>query len=242
MTGTYNFAGLGVEISSIYPYIHKMCADYKYDGNADISISVSQSDIDFEREKSAKEDILEGNPVRSFPDRYLETLAVYRKLADASPNFGVFLFHGSAVEVDGECYLFAAPSGTGKSTHVSLWCKKFGSRAVVINDDKPLISVRDDGVCVCGTPWNGKHNLSVNKSSRLKAICFLNRGNENSISEIPYSQAFTLLLNQTHRPQNADALKVTLGLLDKVSSKVTFHKLYCTISDAAVDTAYNGMK
>lgn len=43
------------------------------------SIVTTQSDIDFEREKSAREDIKEGIPIRHFSDAYLETLAVYRK-------------------------------------------------------------------------------------------------------------------------------------------------------------------
>ena len=43
------------------------------------TIATTQSDIDFEREKSAKEDIKEGIPIRQFSDAYLETLAVYRK-------------------------------------------------------------------------------------------------------------------------------------------------------------------
>ena len=42
-------------------------------------IATTQSDIDFEREKSAREDTKEGIPIRQFSDAYLETLAVYRK-------------------------------------------------------------------------------------------------------------------------------------------------------------------
>ena len=46
------------------------------------TIATTQSDIDFEREKSAREDIKEGISIRHFSDAYLETLAVYRKIAD----------------------------------------------------------------------------------------------------------------------------------------------------------------
>lgn len=69
------------------------------------SIVTTQSDIDFEREKSAREDIKEGIPIRHFSDAYLETLAVYRKIADHLLSRDTLLFHGSVIAVDGEGYL-----------------------------------------------------------------------------------------------------------------------------------------
>ena len=63
------------------------------------SIVTTQSDIDFEREKSAREDIKEGIPIRHFSDAYLETLAVYRKIADRLLSCDTLLFHGSVIAV-----------------------------------------------------------------------------------------------------------------------------------------------
>ena len=51
----------------------------------------------------------------------------------------------------------------------------------MINDDKPLLKIKDSGVRVYGTPWDGKHRLSTNISVPLKALCILNRGKENKI-------------------------------------------------------------
>lgn len=68
-------------------------------------IATTQSDIDFEREKSAREDTKEGIPIRQFSDAYLETLAVYRKIADYLLSSDTLLFHGSVIAVDGEGYL-----------------------------------------------------------------------------------------------------------------------------------------
>ena len=36
------------------------------------------------------------------------------------PVYDTFLFHGSAIAVDGAAYIFTAKSGTGKSTHARL--------------------------------------------------------------------------------------------------------------------------
>ena len=80
---------------------------------------------------------------------------IYRKIADALVDDGVILYHGSVIAVDGQGYLFTAKSGTGKSTHTALWRELFGERAVMVNDDKPLLRVKDDQVTVYGTPWNG---------------------------------------------------------------------------------------
>ena len=99
------------------------------------TIVTTQSDIDFEREKSAREDTKEGIPIRHFSDAYLETLAVYRKIADHLLSCDTLLFHGSVIAVDGEGYLFTAKSGTGKSTHTRLWREYFGERAVMVNDE-----------------------------------------------------------------------------------------------------------
>ena len=71
-----------VEVTSIYDEIHEYCTDYQTDENADYSVTATQADIDFEREKSAREDEIEGIPTRHFSDSYLEELAVYRKIAE----------------------------------------------------------------------------------------------------------------------------------------------------------------
>ncbi len=66
----------------------------------------------------------------------------YRKLAESLLEYGVLLFHGSSVAVDGFGYIFAAQSGTGKSTHARLWRELLGERAVMVNDDKVRCSTR----------------------------------------------------------------------------------------------------
>ena len=32
----------------------------------------------------------------------------------------------------------------------------------MVNDDKPILRIKDDGIYVCGTPWCGKHGLQTN--------------------------------------------------------------------------------
>ena len=76
----------------------------------DIIVTITPQDIEYEKQKSAEEDAAMGVPTRPLKDEYLETLAVYRKICDRMPERDTFLFHCSAVAVDGKAYLFTAPS------------------------------------------------------------------------------------------------------------------------------------
>ncbi|MGN0622193.1 MAG: hypothetical protein ACI4I9_10030 [Porcipelethomonas sp.] len=231
-----------IEINSIHEAVMNLCTDYISDGVPDFSVTVTQEDIDFERDKSEAEYIKEGKPVRNFPDSYLETLSVYRKICDKLIESGIILFHGSVIAVDGEGYLFTAKSGTGKSTHTRLWREYFGERAVMINDDKPLIRCSDSSVTVYGTPWDGKHRISTNISVPLKAICILERGQENHIEKISRSEAYPMLLQQVNRPYNALKMQKTLEIIDILSESVGLYKLSCNMDIGAAEVAYNGMK
>ena len=241
MTRKYKIADKVVEVNSIYDEVHEYCADYLTDEPADYSVTTTQADIDFECEKSAREDEVEGIPVRHFSDSYLEELAVYRKIAEKMLDFDTVLFHGSVVAVDDVGYLFTAKSGTGKSTHTRLWREYFGERAVMVNDDKPLLHIADT-VTAYGTPYNGKHRLGTNTFVPLKAICILTRSADNHIEPITREQAYTMLLQQVYRP--ADMLKMakTLELVDRLADSVKLYKLGCNMEISAAQVAYEDMR
>ncbi|MBO4471084.1 MAG: hypothetical protein J5841_04965, partial [Clostridia bacterium] len=184
MTGTYLIGDQMIGISSLYSAVHDYCRDYRAVGAPVFYVETTPEDLVFERERS--EQIGEVIPVQSEENRNkeLEILAVYRQIAEQMPFRDTFLFHGSAIAVDGAAYLFTARSGTGKSTHTRLWREMLGDRAVMVNDDKPLIHLTEDGAVVYGTPWNGKHRLGTNAVVPLKAVCILGRGERNSIRGI----------------------------------------------------------
>ena len=242
MTGIYRLADRLIRVTTLFPDAHFLCTDYRAVGEPDFSVRTILSDIDFEREKSAREDEAEGIPVRRFSDGYLETLAVYRKIAERMPDYDTFLFHGSCMAVDGEGYLFTAKSGVGKSTHARLWRELLGTRAVMVNDDKPLIRVTRAGAEACGTPWDGKHRLSSNIAVPLRAVCLLERAERNSIRPISASEAYPMLLQQAYRPMDAAALEKTLHLIDALTESVRFWRLRCNTDPEAARLAYDAMR
>ena len=224
MTGIYRFADKTVQVDSLYDEVHEYCRDYLCEGTPDFSVAISHTDIEYERRKSEKNDILEGRTVRNWSDSYLEELAVYRKIAEKIPEFDTFLFHGSAI------------------SHTKLWRELLGSRAVMVNDDKPLIRVGQSGVTVFGTPYNGKHRLGENISVPLKSVCILERSEKNHIRKISKAEAYPMLLQQVYRPSDSAALAKTLELIDKMTEYITFWRLGCNMEISAAELAYHTMK
>ena len=167
---------------------------------------------------------------------------MYRKIADCLLSCDTMLFHGSVIAVDGEGYLFTAKSGTGKSTHTRLWREYFGERAVMVNDDKPLLRITDSGVTAYGTPWDGKHRLSTNTAVPLKGICILTRDITNHIEQAEPHTVYPLIVQQTNRSLSADGMKQTLSLIDRMLHVVPVYRLGCNMDIEAARVAYEGMK
>lgn len=155
---------------------------------------------------------------------------------------GGFLLHASAVVVDGVAYCFSAPSGTGKSTHTSLWLKEFADKgAYIINDDKPAIKLVDGVPMVYGTPFSGKYDISVNACVPLKALCFIERAETNSIRPVTPFKAATMILDQTIRPDDELLMDKLIENLEAVVTAVPSYILSCNISAQAAQLAYNEM-
>lgn len=234
-------ADVTIGINSIFEEVFNMCRDYICDEPEAFSVSITQSDIDFERDKSNKEAAFEGRPIVAFSDAYLETLAVYRKIAVGLLDYNVLLMHGSAVCADGKAYLFTAPSGVGKTTHSRLWLENIEG-SFIINGDKPLIRIADDGCIIYGTPWSGKENINKNTSASLKAVCFLERSAENKIFEVKFSEVIPALFQQVYRPENPEAMLKTMNLIKKFGAATRFYRLGCNMLPDAAITAYEGMR
>lgn len=216
-------------------------SDYLGKGKPNIAITLATSDITYEREKARQEDMLEGLPVRQLTDEQLELTALQRKIVEEFFAYDTLLFHGSVVAVDGQAYLFTAKSGTGKSTHTRLWREVFGNRAVMVNDDKPFLQITPEGATAWGSPWMGKHGLGSNIGVPLKAICILERGEENKIAPISPKEALPMLLQQSQRPQKAQNFPKYMDLIDGLAGKVAFYRMACNMDPQAARVAYCAM-
>lgn len=239
---TIRLAGLAVSVAAPHPETKDFCADYLCEAAPDFAVEITQADIERERLTAAREAAFEGRPAPDYSDALLETTAVYRQIAERLPAYGAWVFHGSAIAVHGEAYLFTAKSGTGKSTHTRFWRQLLGAQAVMLNDDKPILRVDARGtVWVYGTPWDGKHHLSTNAAAPLCGLAILERGAENEIALIPAAQAWPMLLQQSYRPADPAALRQTMTLLDKLTAAVPLYRLRCNRELDAARLAYETM-
>lgn len=149
-----------------------------------------------------------------------------------------FVFHASAIALDGQAYLFSANSGVGKSTHTRLWKKVF-PRVTYINDDKPAIRLKNGLFYVYGTPWSGKSILNENVCVPLKAICFIERAEKNSIRKLSPIEALPRLLEQTMRKAGKEKTSRLLDLLDVLLTTTPIYLLSCLPNEEAAQLAYD---
>lgn len=223
-------SGLKIKIEHKYDFMTSFCKKYIADfDTADIYASAEENAVLKEKEA-----------VPAAPIEVCESLCIYRDIAEQLPEYNRFVFHGAAIEYGENAYLFTAPSGTGKTTHINLWRQYLGDRVKIINGDKPIINVADSPM-VYGTPWAGKEGLHRNASAPLKAICILKQGKTNSIKMLNTNDAINHLMRQVYLPKNAMALSKTLQLLGDMLQKAQVYLLECDVSKQAFEASFNEM-
>ncbi len=224
-------AEIRIRIENQFPFVENQCRGFAVAGDAAaFSVKVTEEELDAEQS------------LGDFSRGYCESICVYRHICEKISEYGVFLMHSSVIEVDGYAYAFTAKSGVGKSTHTALWLKNV-PHARVLNGDKPLYRLEADGsLTVFGTPWNGKENWGENISARLAAVCFLDRGLENTIRPAEEHEIISRLMHQFYLRGSRNSIDRRLALLDALIKAVPFYVLACNISDEAAALSWNTMK
>lgn len=224
-------AGMRIGIDNRYPFVERLCKDY-YCEPTNLAFTVA----------ATEEEIAAEQTLGDYSAGYCESICLYRHICETTPQYNVFLFHACILEVDGYAYAFTAKSGTGKSTHCALWLKTVPN-ARVLNGDKPLIRLEDDGsLTAFGTPWNGKENWGANISAPIAAVCFIERGETNAICRVGEDEIIDRLLHQLYLRGSKLAVAQQLALMDGFVRGVPFYRLQCTISTEAAQLSYQTMR
>ena len=232
MMFTIKIADIHVRIRNRYSYTKALCSEYVIEENAvDLEVEASEEDI-AEEIKTADTEV---------DAAYAESVCLHREIAERLWRHDCFLLHSAVIECEGQGYAFAAASGVGKTTHISLWEKNFGDCVSVINGDKPIIRIGEKGILAYGTPWNGKEGRGENRFSPLRAVCFIERGKENKIVPISGEEVIFRLFSQVYLPKDAEGAAKTLDLLDTFVRKVSFFRLSCNMEDEAALVAREAM-
>lgn len=223
-----DLAGISIGIDNRYPAIDVLAEGYKTEKPPSFTVAVSDEDMKYERERSEFD----------LEDKYIETVALYRKIGERLPEFDAFVFHGAVLEMDGKALIFTAKSGVGKTTHIRLWKKEFGSRVSVLNGDKPVIRIIDGVPYAAGTPWRGKEGFGKPGTLPIGAIYFVGRGEKNRARSIGTDEALLRFATQAYIPRgNKLAASLALSCLNRVISSVPLIELSCNMDPEAAHTA-----
>ena len=153
--------------------------------------------------------------------------------AFASAKQSVLEMHASVVMHGGRGFLFLGRSGTGKSTHSSLWLK-YIEGTELLNDDNPVLRVIDGQVRVFGTPWSGKTPCYKALDVPVGAIVRLRQAPQNSIARLGTVQAYASVISSCSgfRPMRevSDAQHETLSA---IATGVPCYQLDCLPDEAA---------
>lgn len=145
-----------------------------------------------------------------------------------------FVMHASVVLSEGYGYLLMGRSGTGKSTHSSLWMKYIpGSKR--LNDDHPVVRLIDNMPIVYGSPWSGKTPCYCNLSAPIGGFVRLSQSCRNSIRCLSPVEAYASLsascAAMTWRAEHAEAKHF---MIQHLIGRVPCWQLECLPDAAAV--------
>lgn len=222
-------AELNIGIENKYDYVCHMCTDYVTENPPDVTVSASDDEIMAEDKGTG------------FDKGYLESLAIYRKIAESILQHNGFLLHGVVVDVAGVGVTFLAKSGVGKSTHTALWKELLKDEMTIVNGDKPLVRIVDGKIFAYGTPWAGKEHIHTNTKTEIKKVCFIERSEQNECLPIKKDMVFERLIKQIYIPKDKALLCQTIEYVSALIEKCDFYMIKCNTDISAAKTAYEGI-
>lgn len=147
--------------------------------------------------------------------------------AFAGSRMQTLLIHASLVRHNGYGYAFTAKSGTGKSTHVSLWLR-YIKGCDLMNDDNPIIRILDGEPYIFGSPWSGKTPCYRDIKAKLGAVTRIDRAKSNSIEKLSPIESFaTLLPACSSMKWDGDIFNGICDTVTKVVETTGIYVLHC---------------
>lgn len=144
------------------------------------------------------------------------------------------ILHASVIATEGGAILFAAPSGTGKSTQAELWRRS--RRAEILNGDKALLHFENGTALVSGLPYAGTSGICKQFDLPVRAIVGLSQGKENHVEVLRPSGAVKALMSQiVLQPWRREDVESAMKLALRLVERVPIYHLACLPEESAVD-------
>ncbi len=156
--------------------------------------------------------------------------------------FDTLLIHASLVRINGYGFAFIAQSGTGKSTHTSLWLKHIEG-SDLMNDDNPIVRIIDNKPMIYGSPWSGKTPCYRNIKAPLGAITKIDRAKQNSVERLSPTIAFSQILPSCSSMKwDKVVFRNTYDTVIKLIEAIpSVNVLHCLPDEDAARTCYNAI-
>ena len=156
--------------------------------------------------------------------------------------FDTLLIHASLVRNNGYGYALIAQSGTGKSTHTSLWLKHIDG-SDLMNDDNPIVRIIDNKPMIYGSPWSGKTPCYRNIKAPLGAITKIDRAKQNSVERLSPTIAFSQILPSCSSMKwDKVVFRNTYDTVIKLIEAIpSVNVLHCLPDEDAARTCYNAI-
>ncbi len=147
--------------------------------------------------------------------------------------------HSSVIEWGDGAALFLGESGTGKSTHTRLWREHIAG-VRLLNDDSPILRVKEGEVRVYGSPWSGKTSCYRDIWRPVRGFVRLSQAPHNLLRRLPVIAAIGALL-----PSCPPSFAFDEGLQDAICdtlsdciARIPVYHLECLPDAAAAELAH----
>jgi hypothetical protein len=147
---------------------------------------------------------------------------------------GGCVLHSAGAVLDGCGYLFTGPSGSGKSTLSQFFADR---GALILSDERLILTHTSSGFCMHGTPWIGSGQFASNASAPVTALYTISHGVDGHRLENPTpARLFSALLQQTFLPLwDRQAMNSTLAFLERCVGDIPCHHLTFSKDSSVVD-------
>ncbi len=158
--------------------------------------------------------------------------------AFSSAYRNTLMMHSSVVTKDGCGYMFLGKSGTGKSTHTSLWQRCIQGISL-LNDDNPVVRTVGGRAFVYGSPWSGKLPCYKNERAEAGSFVMLEQKPYNRITRLDTVGAFSCLMSScSMMVWDKESYDRQVETMSQLVSSVPAFRLECLPDEDAARLSY----
>ena len=153
-------------------------------------------------------------------------------------KLGRIVVHSASIVYRDRVWLFSAPAGTGKSTHVALWHEK-DYPITDFNGDLTLCYFDRNGKPVAAsTPWCGTSGIYCNRELALGGVIFLRRGNVNQIKKLGVFEGALRIAARCISPVwVSEQAALNLHVAERLAQEIPLAELRCRPEAEAAEIA-----